>query len=570
MKNYLLFICVLLSTQFLLSQELDWVKSFGSTGADEIYSMAIDQQDMLYLVGKFGADLSFGETDLTMLGTSDALFLKMDKEGNPLWAKSYGYRELYTQLIGVTVDDENNVYVAGKFKDTVYIENELHYGNGLPYTDIFMLKYSPQGELIWSKFFIGSRDDEAYRLKFAKDKIVMVGKFTDVLQMDDFTLQAEDAASTSSKSHGFVASITKEGDVAWVNVFDGESGFARALEVDVNGDVYVGAEQKGNMQIRTIGTSQISFLTAAAGATDAYVMKFNGSNGALIWGNRIGSSLTEQTWGVDVDKALNVYVGGTFMGSSSAQLTFNSTDGNGVGHYGFGMFDFYLAKYNSNGAIQWAKVYGTAGSEGIFGGDIAVTDKGSVYASGYFLDPSTQFESDVFECEAGWDGNESFLLKFDTDGEYKWGYFTNLGDPSDLKHKTYIRDLELNHADSLYFVGFFKGSGEVFSADFTLSSTGDADVFIGSYLDPDEVHVVNSSRDFLLSTKLKVYPNPAINVFQVNSNEEIVSVRAYDMIGKEIELTKVDDYRYSINKKGLYILTIRTKTQKISKKIIIL
>jgi mannan endo-1,4-beta-mannosidase len=62
-------------------------------------------------------------------------------------------------------------------------------------------------------------------------------------------------------------------------------------------------------------------------------------------------------------------------------------------------------------------------------------------------------------------------------------------------------------------------------------------------------------------TKVLLLPNPTSDVFNIKSNEAIVSIKVYDLMGREITFTKLDYNQYSLNntQEGNYIVEISTK-----------
>ncbi|MBN9336648.1 MAG: T9SS type A sorting domain-containing protein, partial [Chryseobacterium sp.] len=72
--------------------------------------------------------------------------------------------------------------------------------------------------------------------------------------------------------------------------------------------------------------------------------------------------------------------------------------------------------------------------------------------------------------------------------------------------------------------------------------------------------------------QIKVYPNPAVDFFQIESKENIQEVKIYDQTGQLINVSKTaaDTYNVSALPKGVYIISVKTasatKTSKLIKK----
>jgi hypothetical protein len=104
--------------------EIQWLRSGGSSETDHGYAVAADASGNVLLAGDFGADVSsanavFGTTTLTIpaFRSGDGFVTKLDKNGNWLWAKSIsGWA--FDDARAVTADNAGNVYVAGRFSVT--------------------------------------------------------------------------------------------------------------------------------------------------------------------------------------------------------------------------------------------------------------------------------------------------------------------------------------------------------------------------------------------------------------------------------------------------------------------
>jgi hypothetical protein len=248
----------------------------------------------------------------------------------------------------------------------------------------------------------------------------------------------------------------------------GSTGLDRphAIAVNGDGDVYIGAEFTAKVDFGNGDT-----LTSA-GNVDFVVVKYD-SMGNTKWARRGGGTLTDRCYGVDVDNDGNVYITGEYYGTadfgpytvtSSGNLDFiiakldsagnylwlkegrgfgntlDATrdlvvDNNGnviiTGHFGGtngqtitfdsitlttnGLRDIVVAKYNTDGEIQWAKNFGGKES-GEEGRSITVDENGNIFVTGIFSD-TAQFGNIELISNGGWD---VFFLKLDPSGNVIW------------------------------------------------------------------------------------------------------------------------------------------------------
>ncbi|MEY2934222.1 MAG: hypothetical protein RL033_4971, partial [Pseudomonadota bacterium] len=100
-----------------------------------------------------------------------------------------------------------------------------------------------------------------------------------------------------------------------------------------------------------------------------------------------------------------VYITGTF----ESPATFGETVLTPAGGK-----DFYIAKYDANGHLSWAKSEGGTDNDQSKGGVFALPD-GSLYVAGYFKSP--QIFGDTTAASDAYDG---FLAKYDSSGNRLW------------------------------------------------------------------------------------------------------------------------------------------------------
>jgi hypothetical protein len=112
------------------SGELAWAKTWGTENDDEGYAIAVDTSGDVYVAGRTRISLDRGW---------DALLLKYSPSGSLLWARTWGVDDDdWPQA--VAVDQNGCAYMTG-----------YHHGPGGNQIGIFLLKYSPDGDLVWQK-----------------------------------------------------------------------------------------------------------------------------------------------------------------------------------------------------------------------------------------------------------------------------------------------------------------------------------------------------------------------------------------------------------------------------------
>src|SRR5437667_314462 len=77
------------------------------------------------------------------------------------------------------------------------------------------------------------------------------------------------------------------------------------------------------------------------------------------WAKRAGGTAADQGYGIAVGSSGNSYVTGAFSGSA----TFGSGEANQTILTAAGGTDIFVAKYNSDGTLAWAKKAGGTGAD---------------------------------------------------------------------------------------------------------------------------------------------------------------------------------------------------------------
>ena len=186
--------------------------------------------------------------------------------------------------------------------------------------------------------------------------------------------------------------------------------FLGSEQIDYLGDMKV--DSSGNLYVA--GSSDMSWgepkNSHTGGGHDVFVAKLD-SSGRLQWHTFIGGEDTDYVYGLTLDNSGNVYV----CGSSSTDWGAPVNDFSGGGKDGF------VAKLDSNGALQWHTFLG--GSKSDSAHNLALDSYGNIYISG---ESSGSWGAPLFSYDAGFD---AFVTKLNSSGSLQWNTF--LGTPAD-------------------------------------------------------------------------------------------------------------------------------------------
>jgi hypothetical protein len=174
----------------------------------------------------------------------------------------------------------------------------------------------------------------------------------------------------------------------------------------------------------------------------------------------VSSSSTNSNYGLDVaaDATGNVYIVGYYSGTATFGTTSITSAGNA---------DIFVAKYNSNGVLQWVKSAGGTGDD--YGKSIAVDAFGNVYITGFFGNNAT-FGS-ALKTSNGLD--DIFVAKYSITGVLQW--VQSAGGISNDEGSA----ISVDGSGSVYVTGRFVGTGIFGTTSINLS--GGNDIFVAKY-----------------------------------------------------------------------------------------
>ncbi len=422
------------------------------------------------------------------------------------WTKTFG-GTLDDDIYDVAVDSQGDVIVVGGFTGTV------DFGGG-PFTtpssssDIFVAKYSSAGAHLWSKQYSGIGVDRA--------NAVAVDTLGNVLVTGIFQSTVDFGGAIHTSFSGttdiFVLALDSAGMYLLSSAF-GDAGTDQGESVAFD-------SASNAIVVGRIGSS-VDFgggFLPWNGSDDAFIVKFS-SFGLHQWSRSFGDSMNQNFKDVATDAAGNVYVTGSFagttdfgggaatsQGSVDAMLVKYSSAGNhvwtrlfagtgsqngnnisidtqgnpvlagqyqGVVDFGLGMqmsaglSDIFVAKYTSNNALAWVRGFGDAASQVGWGIDLD-TQNNVVFAGS--MGGAIDFGGGTL-TSAG--GNDMYAVKLSSSGNHTWS--RRGGDALEQLARAVATD----SSNNAYVVGRFQGTVDFGSGP--VVSNGGSDAFIAKY-----------------------------------------------------------------------------------------
>jgi hypothetical protein len=214
-----------------------------------------------------------------------------------------------------------------------------------------------------------------------------------------------------------------------------KDGVAYNPVTDKHGNVYIAGDTKGAMAGRYFGK------------TDGFVTKFD-SVGNVIWTKQLGTSEDDQINWVTLDQSGNVYVTGYTGGLISEK--------------NFGKEDIMVAKFDSNGNIEWQKQFGSDSTD--VGNQLYVDIQGCIYISAVTKGAMDKLSLGGADC---------VLLKLDSKGNVIW--IKQFGTSKGEECQGITGD-----SSNIYICGYTFG-------DLAAKNTGSLDAFVGKFTDKGEL-----------------------------------------------------------------------------------
>lgn len=135
-----------------------WAVKAGGANYQMCYSVAVDDSGDAYITGSFQYSAVFGAITLPGNGNTCPYAAKIDSSGNWQWAIPVNVTS-YSDARSITVDNANNVYVAGYYNGTATFGTHVLNSNS---TDIFVAKADSVGNWLWAKRAGGNDYDMAW------------------------------------------------------------------------------------------------------------------------------------------------------------------------------------------------------------------------------------------------------------------------------------------------------------------------------------------------------------------------------------------------------------------------
>jgi hypothetical protein len=476
MKKNIYAVLLITLFNFSYSQGFQWAKKIGGTGEDRAKFIVTDRLGYIYTLGTFKetADLDPGSNTSNHIsrGEADVFVMKQSYNGDLMWVTTVGGSK-EDFASSLSVDNDGNVYIAGEFQDTVDFAAGVAQAQMIASgIDIFILKLNGLGDFVWVKKLSGPESEYIHCIKHDD-----VGNFYITGYFEDivdFDPTTAVFSLTAVSQDVFVAKYTSSGNLIWAKKMGGPSvDVGFSLAVDAVGNVITTGSFELTADFNP-GSSTHNLVSNAY--TDIFISKLN-SSGDFIWAKSIGGGYADRGSAVALDKQNNIYLTGAFSDTvdfNPGAGVFNLNGNTGV------MDDIFILMLDSSGNFKWANNIGGALDDCSFA--IELDEDKNIYIAGTFKD-TLDFDPGplTFTLAAPNEYAYVFASKHDSIGQFKWAVAIGGEGIDDC------RSLALDRNRNIYLAGSFAGPTpsmaiiadfDPSSSSYTLESSGNTDAFV--------------------------------------------------------------------------------------------
>jgi hypothetical protein len=485
-----------------------------SFGDFEVMDMAIDHEGNILITGSYYETATFGEFVLESQGIRRVFAVKYNAQHEVLWARTQTASDNEfsdSAGLGIDVDPTGNVFVAGRYEGTIILgTHSLTSINGG--IDAFLIKYSPDGDILWVRTGGGNGADLAFDVKTnSEGHIFIAGVFSQTATFGTQTI------TTPTNNDAFLVKYDPDGNVVWAkNSVGPNNNSARGIAVDSEGNILMTGEFQN-----TIFFESQTLTSGATYVTNAFTVKYN-PDGNVLWLRGGISAGTSNSYSISSDDSRNVFVTGSFLD----QITFGSEMITATHPW----VNSFLVKYNPDGQVSWVQTNISDGAISILGSE--ADSAGNLFITGNFSG-TLSFGGLSIQTPGGENSTyDMFVAKFNPAGDALW-----MNRAGGVNSETYGMAVATDSNNEVVVAGSFNQTAMFGSQSLTSNNFYSRDLFLVRYTPSGMVNNSVSSTGVSGNIDLDNDPtNELITSFVLMGTELIVSDSGGD---RNVDLTPV-------------------------------
>ena len=188
------------------SGDIEWSKYFGGNFTDTPENVIQTEDNGFIIVG--GSDSI--DTDISNnIGTYDFWIIRISETGNLVWEKSFG-GDQFDEARAIVKSSDGNYMIAG---DTRSSNNDI--SNNIGAADLWLIKITPIGDLLWEKTIGGTNFDVARAMVKTQDNGFLLAGSS---RSDDV-----DVSENKGQNDAWALKVDGEGNLQWETTIGGSN-----------------------------------------------------------------------------------------------------------------------------------------------------------------------------------------------------------------------------------------------------------------------------------------------------------------------------------------------------------
>lgn len=335
------------------------------------------------------------------------------------WVKFFAHGNTLTSgdIYDVSTDITGNIYVVGGIKGNTFFDPSFSNVNidGGSYSDSYIAKLSPQGNVIWVKQNVGEASNVAYAVDIDNDfNIYVTGTFYDSIDLDPGPGTDIHFANNGTWDI-YIQKLDSTGNLIWAKTIgssntinDYERGYD--IVVDQNKNIYVVGVFSDSLDFDP-GTD--TFLVDNINTHDFFLLKLD-SIGDFSWVHNFQAPNYYNY--INIKRAIDGNL--IFYGSYNITIDIDP-DTSQYLLSTIGPADkSFIAKISPNKNLIWAKDIGGGG--GLYINDMEQDGNGNLYCTGGFYSTNDFDPGSGMENLTSHGNMDPFILKLTSNGNYIW------------------------------------------------------------------------------------------------------------------------------------------------------
>jgi len=216
------------------SGSIQWSKYYGGSFTDTPYDVVQTEDNGYIIVGSSDSN----DVDVSNnKGEYDFWVIKISETGELLWEKTYGGTQI-DEARSIAATNDGNFIIVGDTRS-----NDLDISQNFGGADVWVIKTSPLGELIWEKSFGGSSFDVSRSIKTTQDNGFLIS--------GQSRSSEGDLTNNQGQNDAWVFKINSQGSLIWQKSFGGSNvDYALdAIELNDNSVISVGESESNDGDI---------------------------------------------------------------------------------------------------------------------------------------------------------------------------------------------------------------------------------------------------------------------------------------------------------------------------------